>query len=113
MYWDFQPWLGNTWDNKSQQKKMSDLIKEGKIRQSYGEAEKDLAKVISGTPDYAIAWSDGKPKEAQLKGRLYEERELIAQSVRNCVRHKDISGIIKRLKKLKNEWEMKTFSKKS
>lgn len=89
---------------------MSDLIKEGKIRQSYGEAEKDLAKVISGTPD------DGMMSildEVQLKGRLYEERELIAQSVRNCVRYKDISGIVKRLKKLKNEWEMKTFSKKS
>ena len=97
---------------------MTDLIKQGKILQSYGrnQTEKDLAKVISGKPDadfYGIAWSDGKPKEAQLKGRLYEERESIGQCVRNCVRPSAIPAIVKRLQKFKNEWEQQTFVKKS
>ena len=70
--------------------RMSNSIKEGCIQQSYAQSE-----------------------ALSLKGRLYEERESIAQQVRNCVRPSAVSAIVKRLQKLQNEWEQQTYAKKS
>lgn len=69
---------------------MSNPIKEGCIQQSYAQIE-----------------------ALHLKGKLYEERESIAQSVRNTVRPSSIPSIVKRLQKLQNEWEQRTYAKKS
>ena len=93
-------------------RRMTDLIKEGKILQSYGrnQTEKDLSSAITSRNSCnVIKMLD----DISLKGKMYEDRESIAQQVRNCVRPSAIPAIVKRLQKLKNEWEQQTFAKKS